>query len=484
MRIIRRLQVALVFFVYSCAALSQDPAAQAGIAPGAFSGLPIPIADALKRADLPPESVGLYVRELGAGNVLAAFNADAPFNPASTMKLVTSNAALELLGPTFTWKTQAFADGRLQGDILHGDLIIKGSGDPKLVLESLWLFLRKLRSRGIRDIQGNLLLDRSIFEEVPVDPAAFDGDPLKPYNVGPDALLLNYKALALRFIPDEARRRAEVVIDPPLQGYPVQALPLVKGECGDWRLRLQPLLEPEGARFAGGYPLACGEKGWYVHPFQMSHVRYFDLVFRRMWKDLGGHLRGEVRSGILSPQATLVTEWESAPLSEVIRDINKYSNNVMARQLLLTLAYKAFAQPANTERGASVVRTWIASKGISAPELVIENGSGLSRVERISAGTLGRLLHASFHSPTMPEFMSSMPLVGFDGTMRSRLKDRSVAGRAHIKTGLLTDVRAVAGYVLAASGKRYVVTCLVNHPEAGRALEMQDLLLQWVYENG
>jgi serine-type D-Ala-D-Ala carboxypeptidase/endopeptidase (penicillin-binding protein 4) len=449
-----------------------------------FPAIPIPIADAIRRAELPPESVGIYVHELGSGAVVAALHPDTPFNPASTMKLVTSNAALELLGPTFSWKTQAFVDGRLQGDVLRGDLVIKGSGDPKLVLESLWLFLRKLRAKGIRDIQGNLILDRSIFEEVPEDAAAFDGDPLKPYNVGPDALLLNYKALALRFIPDEAHRKAEVLVDPPLQQYPVQPPPLVKGECGDWRLRLQPALEPGGARFAGGYPLACGEKGWYVHPYQISHVRYFELVFRRMWKDMGGQLRGEVRPGILPQSASLVTDWESAPLSEVIRDINKYSNNVMARQLLLTLAYKAYAQPANTERGGAVVRAWLASKGIPAPELVIENGSGLSRRERISAATLGRMLAASFHSPTMPEFMSSMPLVGFDGTMRSRLKDRSVAGRAHIKTGLLTDVRAVAGYVLAASGKRYVVTCLVNHPEAGRALEMQDLLLQWVYENG
>ncbi|WP_328804744.1 D-alanyl-D-alanine carboxypeptidase/D-alanyl-D-alanine endopeptidase [Noviherbaspirillum galbum] len=446
--------------------------------------LPVPIADAIQRSGLPPESVGLYVQELATGKVVAAFHEDAPFNPASTMKLVTSNAALELLGPTFTWKTQAFADGAQQGDVLRGDLVIRGSGDPKLVLESLWLFLRKLRARGIRDIQGNLLLDRSAFEEVPEDASAFDGDPLKPYNVGPDALLLNYKALALRLVPDEARHRVDVSIDPPLQHYGLQPPRLVKGECGDWKARLQPMLDGDGARFGGGYPLSCGEKAWYIHPWQMSHARYFELVFRRMWADMGGQLRGEVRPGAPSPQARLVTEWESAPLSEIIRDINKYSNNVMARQLLLTLAYKAYAMPANTARGAAAVRAWLTAKGIQAPELVIENGSGLSRVERIAPATLGRILAASFQAPTMPEFMSSMPLVGYDGTMRSRLKDQSVAGRAHVKTGMLNDVRAVAGYVLAASGKRYVVTCLVNHPEAGRAVEMQDLLLQWVYLNG
>ncbi len=446
--------------------------------------LPITVADALRRAEIPAAAAGIYVQQVDGGPVLLASNETLPFNPASTMKLVTSNAGLELLGPAFTWKTQAYADGALRGGVLHGDLIIKGSGDPKLVLENFWMFLRRIRAHGIREIRGNLILDRSAFEAEAYDPAQFDGDPMKPYNVGPDALLLNYKALGFRFVPDEGRGSVGVAIDPPLAAYPVVPPKLSNGDCGDWHRKLRSIIDADGARFAGSFPASCGEKTWYVHPYQMTHTQYFSLAFRRLWADLGGVLKGEVRDGLLPATARIVTEWESAALSDVIRDINKYSNNVMARQLLLTLASSVLHLPANTERGGAVVRTWLADKGIDAPELSIDNGSGLSRSERISALTMGRLLAAAYRSPTMPEFIASLPLVAHDGTMRSRLTTRSVAGHAHIKTGTLNEVRNVAGYVLAASGKRYVVVCMINHPHAIQGQDAQDALLQWVYENG
>lgn len=184
------------------------------------------------------------------------------------------------------------------------------------------------------------------------------------------------------------------------------------------------------------------------------------------------------------PDAWLLAQRESVSLAEVVRDINKYSNNVMARQLLLTLGARYTGQAATAAGGAEVIKTWLAARNIAMPELVIDNGSGLSREGRISAGSLGRLLQAAFRAPTMPEFVASLPLVGQDGTMRKRLNGDTVSGNAHIKTGYLNEARTIAGYVQAASGKRYVVVFLVNHPNAGRAAEAQDLLLKWVYENG
>ncbi|HEY0844038.1 MAG TPA: D-alanyl-D-alanine carboxypeptidase/D-alanyl-D-alanine-endopeptidase [Noviherbaspirillum sp.] len=470
MRIPKRLQVAVVLLALIKGAIAQS--------------LPRTVADALEREQIPTSAVTVYVQEVGNSVPLVALNEAVPFNPASTMKLVTSNAALELLGPTFAWKTRAYANGNLVGDVLHGDLVIKGSGDPKLVIENFWLFLRRIRERGIREIRGNLVLDRSAFEENAFDPALFDGDPMKPYNVGPDALLLNYKALTFRFMPEEASGAVRVTVDPPLAAYPLYSPRMTNGDCGDWRNKLQPAIDSAGARFNGAYSVSCGEKAWHVHPHLMTHRQYFDLTFRRLWADLGGTLKGEVREGLLPVTARLVAEWDSAPLSEVIRDINKFSNNVMARQLLLTLGSVVTQLPANTDRGAAVVRTWLTGKGIDAPELSIENGSGLSRTERISALTMGRMLVAAFQSPMMPEFVASLSLVGLDGTMRQRLTNHTVAGKAHIKTGLLNEVRNIAGYVQAVSGKRYVVVCMVNHLNALRAKDAQDALLQWIYERG
>ncbi|HJU70557.1 MAG TPA: D-alanyl-D-alanine carboxypeptidase/D-alanyl-D-alanine-endopeptidase [Paucimonas sp.] len=445
--------------------------------------LPLPVARALRQAHLPVDALGIYVQDVSGRKALVAFNPDTPFSPASTMKLVTTNAALELLGPAFTWKTQAYADGVQSGDVLQGNLVIKGSGDPKLVTEKFWLFLRQIRARGVREITGDLVLDRSAFEEVAYDPAGFDGDPSKPYNAGADALLLNYETLRLRFAPDESQGMVNVTVDPPVADYPVAAPRLANGDCGDWQRKLDATLQ-DGIRFNGSFAIACNEKTWYVHPAHLTHTRYFGAVFRQMWADLGGVFRGSVRSGPTPSDARLITEWESATLPEVIRDINKYSNNVMARQLLLTIAASKLHLPGNTERGTDVVKSWLANKGIAAPELVIENGSGLSRIERIAPRTMARMLVAAFKSPVMPELMASMPVVGYDGTMRNRLRESGVAGNAHIKTGRLDDVRAVAGYVLAASGKRYAVVCLINHPNADSGLEVQDALLQWVYEFG
>jgi serine-type D-Ala-D-Ala carboxypeptidase/endopeptidase (penicillin-binding protein 4) len=445
--------------------------------------LPPLVADAFKRAGIAPQAVGTYVQEVDGNALLVDSNAAAPFKPASTMKLLTTAAALELLGPTFTWKTRAYASGSQDGEVLHGDLVIQGSGDPKLVIENFWLFLRQIRARGIRDIRGNLVLERSAFGDVSSDPARFDGDPLKPYNVGPDALLLNYKVLSLRFVPDPLAGVVHVSAEPPLAGYPVIAPVLLNGPCEDWQARLTLALNQDGVYFTGGFPASCGEKSWRLDPYQLTADQYFAAVFRQIWRELGGSWQGEVRSGPLPPDARLIAEWESVTLPEVIRDINKYSNNVMARQLLLTLSAGA-GTPADMERGAQAIRLWLAGKAISAPELIVENGSGLSRVEQISARTLGRVLMAAYRSPLMPEFLSSLPLVGFDGTMRNRLKTDGVAGHAHIKTGTLKEVRALAGYVLAASGRRYVVVCLINDPNAVRGQAAQDLLLQWIYERG
>jgi serine-type D-Ala-D-Ala carboxypeptidase/endopeptidase (penicillin-binding protein 4) len=441
--------------------------------------------DVLKRALIPVKNIGIYVQDVASDKVLLSVNPAFPFNPASTMKLVTSNAALELLGPAFTWKTQAYANGIQAGDVLQGDLIIKGSGDPKLVIENFWLFLRQIRAKGIREITGNLILDHSVFEDAIYDPAGFDGDPAKPYNANADGLLLNYKVFGVRFIPDTASGLVNVAIDPPVADYPVIAPKLTHDDCGDWHGKLRGVIDGRSANFGNGqFSVACGEKSWYVHPYQMSHAQYAGIVFRQLWRDLGGSFKGKVTNGIVPQSARLVTQWESVTLPEVIRDMNKYSNNVMARQLLLTLAAESSKSPGSAGRGAQVIRSWLADKGIPVADLVIENGSGLSRIERISALAMGRMLVAAFQSPIMPEFMSSLPLAGYDGTMRQRLKSQTAAGHAHIKTGSLNEVRTLAGYILAASGRRYAVVYFINDRNAVRGQEAQDALLQWIYEKG
>jgi D-alanyl-D-alanine carboxypeptidase/D-alanyl-D-alanine-endopeptidase (penicillin-binding protein 4) len=449
------------------------------------SRLPEPVARALAQAGIPESATAFYVHEIGAERPLLAVGTERAMNPASTIKLVTTYAALELLGPAFQWVTEAYADGSLGGTVLTGDLVLKGRGDPKLTIESFWLLLRTLRHRGITDIRGDLVLDRSYFSPTNHDPARFDDQPVRPYNTGPDALLVNYKAVRLFFVPDSESRLVRIVAEPSLpQVQIVNRVALVDGPCGDWvnRLRVDAQGGSAAARltFRGRYAASCGERERSYSV--LAHAHYVLGLFRELWRELGGTFTGTVRDGTAGPDARFIAAVSSPALSEVVRDMNKFSNNVMARQLYLTLGAEGAGEPGTEGKSERVIREWLAGKGLSVPELVLENGSGLSRAERISARNLGLLLLTSFKSPVMPEFLASLPLTAVDGTMKKRLWDAGVAGQAHIKTGSLTGVRAIAGYVLDARGRRLVVVSIVNHANAVNAEAAQDALLDWVHQ--
>lgn len=450
----------------------------------AQTALPGPVAQALARAGIPESGAAVYVHEAGAAEALVAANAERAFNPASTMKLLTTHAALDLLGPAYVWNTEFWSAAAPVQEVLDGDLILKGHGDPKLTLENFWLLLRSLRARGVREIRGDLVLDRRYFSAAEFDPARFDEQPTQPYNTGPDALLVSFKAITVYAVPDPESRSVRLVAEPALpQVQIVNNLTLTGGACGDWlaRIKLDVHNTAASARiaFSGSYPRDCGER-WRAFSV-LSHREYVGALFTQLWRELGGVFTGTVRDGAVTPPARLLASARSPALSEVVRDINKWSNNVMSRQLYLTLGAVGAGLPATTEKANGVVRRWLASRGLHFPELVIENGSGLSRIERISARHLGLLLLDAYDSPTMPELIASLPLTAVDGTMRKRLHGAEVAGQAHIKTGSLAGVRAIAGYVLDRQGRRVAVVFFVNHANAHNAQPVQDALLRWVY---
>ncbi len=450
------------------------------LVPAAAYGAPLPpaVGNALREAGIAPQDIAIVVRGVDAGAPLLSHNARRAMNPASTMKLVTTYAGLELLGPAYRWKTEALSEAPPVAGRLAGNLYLRGSGDPKLTLEQFWLLLRQLRVRGVAEIGGDLVLDRSAFALPPHDPAEFDGEPLRPYNAGPDALLVNLKSVRLTLLPDPARNAVAVLAETPSAGLRIDnRLSLGQESCGDWREKFRATVDGETIRLAGGFPAACGEKALHLAPWPAD--AQIGSLFRALWSELGGTLGGTVRAGTAPPDAGVVAAQESPPLGEIVRDINKYSNNVMARQLFLSLAAE---RPATPEGARRRVADWLAGKSLTLPELVLDNGSGLSRAERISAAGLGDLLLAAWRSPVMPELMASLPLAGVDGTLKKRLGDSPAAGRAHLKTGYLEGVRALAGYVLDGSGKRWVVVCLINGPRAQAGKPAMDALLRWVAE--
>ena len=181
--------------------------------------LPESVSAALKRSRIPLDSVGIVVQEVHESKPIIRLNADRAMNPASTMKLLTTFAALETLGPAYRWKTEAYLNGKLENGVLQGDLVFKGYGDPKLTVEQFWMWLRELRQRGLREIRGDIVLDHSFFEAISSDPAEFDNDPTRAYNVGTSALLLNFNAMHLHLVPDGKTTIA--LVEPELAGYTV-----------------------------------------------------------------------------------------------------------------------------------------------------------------------------------------------------------------------------------------------------------------------
>lgn len=466
-------------------------------APIAAQGLPEPVRLALKKAGIPAESVAMVAAPVARdAPPRVSLGADRPVNPASVMKLVTTYAALDAVGPAFTWRTQFLADGEIANGLLRGNLYVRGGGDPKFVIERIAAALQAVHDAGIRVVHGDMVLDQGAFVLPKTDPAAFDGERLRPYNVAPEALLVNFKSVMLTVVPDAAAGVARIAHEPPLAGVTVDTtLPLTRGPCGDWRTLLQARFDqPTAIRLFGKYAAACGERTWpvaYADP-----DAYAERALEGLWRASGGLLTGQVRTGVTAPTARLVHEAASLPMADVVADINKFSNNVMAQQLFLTLG----RLPPDAGTGALagnlsgvgtfersrawVARWWQGRFGAGVPLPVVENGSGLSRDERITANALLALLRDAAQHPTAgPVLMQSLPVAGVDGTA-TRMGERGIMktalGNARIKTGSLRDVAAVAGYVNTQGGVHWAVVGIVNHPNASQGRPALDALLEWV----
>lgn len=471
----RRFAVLAACVVWMFAAMPGHASAQ--------NTLPPSVLQALDQARVPVDAVGVWVQQVDSDTPTLAVNANVPMNPASVMKVVTAFASLELLGPTHTWQTRIASSGSLRGGVLRGDLNIVGGGDPVLSYERVWKLLRRLHALGVNTISGDIVLDGSVLRLPAHNPDAFDGRGLRPYNSGPHGLLLHYNTLQLSLFPgNKANEAVTVATEPPLDGVFIDNRLLSSAAaCGVWYRDLEARLEP-GPKLVltGSLPISCGQRNWSAAPLLPED--FGTAMIAGLWREVGGKLQGRVRSGPTPHDAQTLLLDDSPALADIVRDMNKWSSNVIARQLLANIGSTTGEDtPDMVAAGAEVARAQLAATGIQTTGLVIENGSGLSRIERVRADTLGQLLIAVWQRPWMAEFIAALPIAGEDGTARKRLADSPARGRAHIKTGTINGVRAIAGYVLDNAGRRHVVVMMVNHNEAGATRAAQDALLEWVW---
>lgn len=447
--------------------------------------LPAELQSAWQKTGLPDSALSLVVKEVD-GPDLISINANTPRNPASVMKLVTTWAGLLGLGPEYRWRTELYAQKFTvdQQGTLKGPLYIKAAGDPVFSIADLWSLLRDLRLRGVKNLT-EVVVDRSIFGSVGIDTYAFDGAGDRPYNASPDAMVVGLGAARIVMQPDAQNKQWLAFIDPPLPGVRLDN----QLEWSNQRCPGSPAVQTEVQRstdrgivirLKGQAAGSCGE--FSLYRLALDQPQFFESVFRMLWRELGGTLARGFSSGTVPKNADLIVWHDSVPLADVIRLINKQSNNLMANHLLLSLGTLAAQSGAQNHHGASVATRLLNESGVDTRGWEIDNGSGLSRIAAVTAQGLSQMLQQAWTSPLMPEFMSSLAISGVDGTVRRRLHENEVRGRAHLKTGTLRDSRALAGYVLAANGKRYILVSIANHAQAAAIRPFNDALVKWIAE--
>jgi D-alanyl-D-alanine carboxypeptidase/D-alanyl-D-alanine-endopeptidase (penicillin-binding protein 4) len=456
----------------------------AAFAAHAAAELPPEVQRVLTGHGISADDVSVVVQSLEDAAPLISHLPERARSPASVMKTVTTWSALEYLGPAYTWPTEIHFLGTFDGHTLDGDLGIKGYGDPQLVVEEVWKLLRALRRTGLTEITGDLVLDDTHFNVIEPHPGAFDGQPYRSYNVVPNALLMNFKAVQFQFRPDAARGRVNVSTDPVLANLTIDnGLKLGDGACGGYQAGISfDHADPdtlERVALGGTFGRRCNV--YSLSRTVLQHDTFAYGLFSSLWREVGGSFSGKLRKAQLPPESKPALIWQSRPLGEVVRSINKNSNNVMTRQLLYTLGAESSGAPGTRDNGIAIVHQLLEARGLDTSSLKLQNGAGLSRDEHASMQFLADFLRMAYRSAWAPEFIASLSVGGLDGTTRGRFDGSSAAGVMHLKTGRLDHVSAVAGYVRAANEKTYVVAVVMNSENAhrGPGQELEEAVLKY-----
>jgi D-alanyl-D-alanine carboxypeptidase/D-alanyl-D-alanine-endopeptidase (penicillin-binding protein 4) len=453
-------------------------------APDGAADLPARAHAEFDRQGVPETDVSVVVRDVATGESLIELNPAVPRPPASTMKLLPTWAALDLLGPAYTWKTRVWADAPVERGVLKGNLYLQGGGDPLLTIERWWRLVADLRQSGLRAIAGDIVIDQSRYVALDERPEDFDGLPWRTYNVLPDALLVNLQSSEFTIRPADDGDGIEIRVQPFPDGLVVDnRVVLVAGRCVGRNRRVGYSIsatDPGRVVVTGRLATSCPPQTRRLAV--MDPAQYAFGTFVTLWRQQGGEFKGGTLRGPTPATARLLLTHESQPLADIVRITNKYSSNMMARSLVLAIGAEQHGLPASTASGEAAIQEWLGARGLEFPELVIGNGSGLSREARISADSMSRLLIAAWKSRFAPEFLASLALGGLDGTLEKRFAEVRDPSRVRMKTGTLRDVSSIAGYVTGDSGRTYAVVIFANHPgvQNGAGETVQALIIEGV----
>lgn len=416
-------------------------------------------------------AVSVQVVNVRTGEEVYSWGDDKPLVPASTMKLLTTATALRALGPNYRFPTWVLHDGELGADgVLAGSLYVKGQGDPTMVVERMWRLAQDLKNRGVREVKGDVVFDDSYFSGSTLIPG---WDKEEDIESGPTyfatlgALSVNYNVATLVVRPGAgAGQPAIVELDTPTSAVVVDSK-VTTGRRGSRNsVRIERAVDEETQKvttftMSGSFP-AEGETEFYYRTIADPLGNYMGAL-QSVFKQQGIKVKGAWRAGATPKTAELVHKAESVPLSEIVALTSKHSNNFMAEQILRSIGAERYELPGTTDKGLHVVADYLGSLGITPDQYTLANGSGLSRAGTIRPSALNAVLVDMYRSPEFgPEFVASLSVGGRDGTLWSRYREEGMAGRVRGKTGTLSGVHCLSGYVHAADEEVYAFTFLVN----------------------
>jgi D-alanyl-D-alanine carboxypeptidase/D-alanyl-D-alanine-endopeptidase (penicillin-binding protein 4) len=430
---------------------------------------------------IPLSSISIVVKE-PQGVTILSLNPDVTHKMGSAMKLLTTFVALDQLGPHFRFHTDLFANP-VAGHPERWKMALRGGGDSGFQYADLMALLRQAQDEGVRRLDGNIIVDRRRFNIEKQLTSGIDLNSGSLSGIRPNSLSVGYSAIELRL---PRNRRGEITIDPPFKLLlPTNRFVQQHRECPkDWEEDLNLIAHApspkkiEAVELIGTWPENCPEG--VIRRAPLSANEQLKWSVWNALRELGRNVRPEMMDGDAPSYAEVSIRYLSKPLAILVRDINKFSNNVAARTLLLNLAAESGRLPASAEDGAEIIQNWLKSRGFNFPELVIENGSGLSHKEVLSAGHLTELLNAFKKEEQFGYFLDSLPIPGEIGTLQKRFVGREDRLQWHLKTGRLDGLKVLAGYRVAPNGEIYTLVCMVEHENADQALALQEALMDWM----
>ena len=445
--------------------------------------IPNDLAQEIAHIPLNKHNYSIHIQATNSSQPVASWRTHVKRSPASVIKLFTTYSALLDLGFDYRWETKFFYTGRIRNGVLKGDLYVKASGDPTLATKHIYDIASQVRAAGITKIQGNIIIDRTLFQVTSKNNSGFDKNVYSPYNAMPDAIMFNKRKSTFCITPQG--KRAKIVKDVPDKSYKiVNKLKMVNGSCRrgrSWpRVSIKTNSSSRSTIFlTGKLSKRCGKRT-ICKVVSMPH-RAFYYALRNGLKNIGVHMTGILKLKRVPSKAKYLFSHHSESLENVISTIAKKSDNLMARQLMLTLGSKHYAAPSTTYKSRKAIegilnRYNILEKG----KTFIANGSGLSRSAKLTAKSLANLLHHGAENYGQ-RWMDTLAIAGIDGTIKRRFSNSSVYGRAWMKTGTIKGVKNIAGYVEGASGQRYVVVVLVNDKYSRKyGAKLANSIIEWV----